>query len=829
MAKKILIVGGVAGGASAAARLRRLDESLGIIMFERGSYISFANCGLPYYIGGTIQDRSALLVQTPEAMRSRFNMDIRIENEVMAIHPDQKSVTVRDIAADRIYEETYDTLILSPGSSPIKPRIPGIESPNIFTLWNIPDTDAIKNYVDDHQVKRAIVIGGGFIGVEMVENLHQLGIDVTLVEMADQVLTPVDFEMAQLIHGHISSQGVHMYLKNGVKSFDYQNGITTVELQDGTKIPSEMVILSIGIIPNGQLAKNAGLNVNARGGIIVDSHLLTSDPNIYAVGDAIEVNDFINGIPTMIPLAGPANKQARIVSNNIVGREEVYEGTQGTAVAKVFDLTVASTGANEKQLNRLGKEYGKDYLLTVIQPKSHASYYPDALPLTLKVIFDLKGKVLGAQCVGYDGVDKRIDVIATAIRFGGTVADLKKLELAYAPPYSSAKDPVNMAGFTAENILNDDQSPILWREIPELDMEKTILLDIRETIESELSQIKGSVNIPLNDIRSRMHELPKDKLIVVYCAVGLRGYVAARVLAQHGYAVKNLIGGYNVYKYFFNDYINPSCVITDTSHTLGDDGAPEALHPEEVKINMEQTIKVNACGLQCPGPILQVHSKMPELNNGDILEISATDPGFIVDAQAWAKKTGNTFIRSEKRGKEVVAFIQKGSNVMLSAPALSHSKDGSTMVVFSGDLDKALAAMIIANGAVAMGKKVTIFFTFWGLNILRKHEKITVPKSIIEKMFGMMMPRGTRKLTLSKMNMGGMGTVMMRYVMKNKNVNTLDELIGSALKGGAKFVACTMSMDIMGIKPEELIDGVDFGGVASYLGSAEDANHNLFI
>lgn len=828
--QKVIIVGGVAGGASAAARLRRLDENVEIVMFERGSYISFANCGLPYYIGGSIKERDALLVQTPEAMKARFNMDIRIDSEVMAIDRDKKMVTVYEHKTGKTYEENYDTLVLSPGSSPIRPNIPGIDSPNIFSLWTIPDTDAIKSYIDSNSIKTATVIGGGFIGVEMVENLHELGIDVTLVEMVDQVLTPVDFEMAQIIHHHLSNKGVRLYLKNGVKSFSYKDGITDVELQDGTVVPSDLVILSIGISPNGKLAKDSGLNVNARGGIVVDKYLKTNDASIYAVGDAIEVIDYVNQIPTMIPLAGPANKQGRIVANNIVGRQEAYEGTQGTSVAKVFDLTVASTGVNEKMLNKLGKEYGKDYLVTIVQPKSHAGYYPGALPMTLKVIFDKEGKVLGAQNVGYEGVEKRIDVIATAMRFGATVYDLKKLELAYAPPFSSAKDPVNMAGFAAENILNHDQEPVLWREIEDLNPTKTQIVDVREPIEFALGSIENAILMPVNDIRSRINELPKDKEIIVYCAVGLRGYIATRILSENGYKVKNLLGGYSLYKTYVSDYTNPRCDFEDILPPLGDDGSPEETQ-DEIKIaSTAETniIPLNACGLQCPGPIMQVSSKIHELKPGDLLEVSATDPGFAEDVQAWCKKTGNTFIKAEKKDKAFVITLRK-EHTDVPHHIKTENLEDSTMVVFSGDLDKALAAMIIANGAVAMGKKVTMFFTFWGLNILRKPDKISVPKNGIEKMFGMMMPRGSSKLKLSKMHMSGMGTSMIKKVMKDKNVNSLEELIEAAKDNGVRMVACTMSMDLMGIKKEELIDGIEFGGVASYLGATDQANHNLFI
>lgn len=827
MSKKVIIVGGVAGGASAAARLRRLDESIEIIMFEKGPYISFANCGLPYYIGGKIKDRNALLVQTPQSMKARFNMDVRIESEVININKATKTLTIKEVNTENIYEESYDVLVLSPGSSPIKPQLPGIDSPRIFTLWTIPDTDAIKNYIHENKVKRATVIGGGFIGVEMVENLHELGIHVTLVEMVDQVLAPIDFEMAQLVHSHLSSKGVQLHLKNGVKQFEHINGATRVELQDGTMIPSDIIILAIGVSPNGQLAKEADLKTNPRGGIIVDAYLKTSDPNIYAIGDAIEVLDYVNGIPAMIPLAGPANKQGRIVANNIAGRLETYEGTQGTAVAKVFDLTVASTGTNEKTLNRLGKVYAKDYWLTVIHPRSHAGYYPGALPMTLKVLFDTKGKILGAQNVGYDGVEKRIDVIATAMKFGGTIEDLKRLELAYAPPYSSAKDPVNMAGFTGENILSGDQLPLLWREIKDLDHTQTILLDVREDVEASLGSIPGSKMIPLNDLRTRMSELPKDKEIIVFCAVGLRGYIAAKILKENGFKVRNLIGGYSFYKSFDSDYSNPSCGLSEKERPIGDDGAPEK-DALPVSTDSSTTVFLNACGLQCPGPLMQVSSKFVELNIGDILKVSASDPGFVVDAQAWCKKTGNTFIKSEKQGQEFIIYLKKEAGVVTPLK-VTDNKEDSTMVIFSGDLDKALAAMIIANGAVAMGRKVTLFFTFWGLNILRKGENVPVSKSLIEKMFGFMMPKGTKKLTLSKMHMAGMGTSMIKKVMKDKNVNTLEELLSSALKGGVRFVACTMSMDLMGIKEEELIDGIEYGGVASYLGAVDESNHNLFI
>lgn len=835
MSKKVVIIGGVAGGASTAARLRRNDETVQIVMFEKGEYISFANCGLPYYIGETIQERSALLVQTPEAMKARFNIDVRVKSEVLSINREAKTVGVIDHATGHKYDETYDVLVLSPGSVPLKPPIPGIDSPNIFSLWNIPDTDAIKGFVDSLKPRRAAVIGGGFIGLEMAENLYDRGIDVTLVEMAEQVMAPIDFEMATQVHNHMRQKGVQLYLQDGVKSFEYNHGVNTITLQSGKKIEVDMVILSIGIRPQSELAKAAGLEVNERGGIVVSEYLKTSDENIYAIGDAIEVVDFMGGFKTMIPLAAPANKQGRICANNICGDLETYDGTQGTSIAKVFDLTVASTGLNEKTLKRLGKQRGQDYQVSIIHAKSHAGYYPGAIPMALKLIFDLEGKVLGSQIVGYDGVDKRIDVIATALRFGGSIKNLMDLELAYAPPYSSAKDPVNMAAFAAENILKGKNGIAHYDDLATINPEKTQLVDVRDGIERELGFIEGSINIPLNDLRERLSELDPQKEIILYCAIGLRGYVGARILKQHGFDnVKNLSGGYTTYSQVYNGpgNMNPesfrnsnSCLIPQPTENFEDSG-------DVVDKSLKATgkvVKVNACGLQCPGPIMQVHQAIELLEEGDVLEILATDPGFATDISTWCRKTGNTLMASGKKDKSFFANIMKGSPETKMQQTIHSIPNNKTMVVFSNDLDKAIASLIIANGAVSMGRKVTMFYTFWGLNILRKPEKVSVKKDIMGAMFGMMMPRGTKKLKLSQMNMGGMGALMIRKLMKDKNVDSLETLLALALKNGVRMVACNMSMDLMGITEEELIDGVELGGVATYLGEAEDADVNLFI
>ncbi|MDR5658454.1 CoA-disulfide reductase [Serpentinicella sp. ANB-PHB4] len=829
--KRVLIVGGVAGGASAAARLRRLDENIEIILFERGEYISFANCGLPYYIGEVIQQRDALLVQTPEGMSSKFNIDIRVLNEVTEIHPKEQKIQVRDLKKNSLYEESYDYLILSPGANPILPPIPGIkDAKNLFTLRTIPDTDQIKAFVDEQQPKSAVVIGGGFIGIEMAENLVHRGVNVTIVEMAEQVMGPIDYEMASILHNHIEDKKVDLILKDGVKSFE--NAGKEIILESGKQLNPDLIIFSIGVRPELQLAKSANLKIGDRGGIVVDEYLQTSEKNIYALGDAIEVTDFITGNQTILPLAGPANKQGRIVSNNIVGTKEKYLGTMGSAVAKVFDMTVASTGKNEKSLKQLDIPYDVIH----IHPGSHAGYYPGAFPISLKVLFNRKTeKIYGAQAVGYDGVEKRMDVIATAISAGLKVTQLKDLELTYAPPYSSAKDPVNMIGFIAENMIHDHVQTFQWHEVNDLVENGALLLDVREEIELDLGHIEKAINIPLHQLRDRLNELPKDEIIYVFCQVGLRGYLAARILSQAGFKVKNLDGGYKTYQTVFRPNITANCPIQ-----IEDDGvAKKECRSEKDEINEAVTshVQINACGLQCPGPIMQVYQAINNMKEGEILEVSATDPGFSKDINAWCQKTGNTLLKSDFDDNAFKCFIQKGTpkkslkgNQEKDQSIVVHEdKENATIVVFSGDLDKALASFIIASGAATMGKKVTLFFTFWGLNVLRKHTSPKVRKSFIEKMFGRMMPRGTKKLPISKMNMAGMGPRMIQYVMSQKNVDSLDVLMKNAMDVGVNLVACAMSMDIMGIKEEELIDGVEVGGVATYLGEAEDSNLNLFI
>lgn len=826
MAQKIIIVGGVAGGASTAARLRRLSEDYEIIMFEKGEYVSFANCGLPYYIGGTITDRGRLLVQTVEALTSRFNIDIRVLCEVTKIDTTKKSVTVKSLKTNECYEESYDILVLSPGANPIKPPIPGInDTVNLFTLRNIPDTDTIKKFIDDNKPERAVVVGGGFIGLEMTENLHHRGVHVTIVEMANQVMAPLDYEMACIVHDHLLDKKVDLILEDGVKSF--QNQGRKVVLNSGREIGTDMIILSIGVQPETTIAKEAGLALNKRNAIVVNSHMKTSDPYIYALGDAVEVTDYINGQPTMIPLAWPANRQGRIAADHIAGRNVRYPGTLGSSIAKVFDLTVATTGNNEKVL----KSANTKYKVLHIHPGAHAAYYPGAFPMSLKLLFSPgEGKILGAQAVGFDGVDKRIDVIATAIKGNLTVFDLPDVELCYAPPYSSAKDPVNIAGYVAANIIEGLVETVQWHEIDEIIRKGGLFIDVREPFEADLGTFENAVNIPLGQMRERINEIPENQEVYVYCQVGLRGYVACRILTQLGYKCKNIDGGYKTYALVKGINGDKGANVW---HSTQDNGVAETMTISSDKI----TARLDACGLQCPGPVRMVFEKMAQMKDSDILEVSATDPGFQKDIGAWCDKTGNVLLKGEfeKEKKRFVVLIQKGTKNIAHDSAsntlkfITNSKEGATLVVFSGDLDKAIASFIIATGAASLGKKVTMFFTFWGLNILKRKDKPVVIKDTVAKMFDTMLPSHAGNLPLSKMHMGGMGPRMIKYIMKKNNVDDIETLIDNALKIGVKVVACSMSMDLMGIKQEEFIDGVEIGGVASYLAATDDSGLNLFI
>lgn len=825
---KYIIIGGVAGGATAAARLRRIDEASEIVLLEKGKYISYANCGLPYYIGGVIPERDTLLLQSPESFSQRFRVDVRVENEVLAVMPEQKKLKVRSSNGE-VYEETYDKLLLSPGASPVKPKLEGIDSEGIFILRNVEDADRIKDYLTVRGAKKAVVVGAGFIGLEMAENLHHAGAKVSIVEMGNQVMAPIDYSMAAPIHQHLIQKGVTLYLEESVTRFQRTEDGITVFLKSGKQIKADIVLLSIGVRPVTALAEQAGLELGETGGIRVNEYLRTSAEDIYAVGDAIEYPHPLTGKPWLNYLANPANRQGRIVADNMVFGDRVkYEGAIGTSIAKVFDLTVASTGLAAKRL----KQWEMEYVSSVTHSSSHAGYYPDALPLTLKLTFHPQtGKLYGAQCVGYEGVDKRIDQIAALIKRGGTVYDLMETEHAYAPPFSSAKDPIAIAGYVASNIISGSMPIVTWREMRE-QKEEVLLIDVRTPEEYAFGTITGAVNIPLGELRDRLPEIPKEKNVVLFCAVGLRGYLALRILAGHGYKnMWNLSGGYKHYA----SAIAPLPMAEKQGGNMPGTCPHVAGAGDEDKTEssvVKERLKINACGMQCPGPIMQVKRAMDQLKAGEQVEITATDAGFARDASAWCNVTGNRLLHvDESKGRYTVILEKCEPKSPLSAPTGGESglSKGKTFIMFSDDLDKALATFILANGAAAVGQKVSIFFTFWGLNVLKKVDKPAVQKDIWGKMFGMMLPKSSLGLKLSQMNMGGMGSKMLRFLMKRKGVDSLEMLRSQALAQGVEFIACQMSMDMMGIHKEELLDEVSVGGVATYMERADQANVNLFI
>lgn len=836
---KVVIIGGVAGGATAAARMRRNSEDAEIVLIERGDYISYANCGLPYYLGGVISDRDDLFVQTPASFGKRFNVDVRVQQEVTAIDKDAKSLTIRT-RDGKEYTESYDKLLLSPGAAPVRPPLPGIDNEGIFTLRNVHDTDAIKSYMQTHDVQQAVIVGGGFIGLEMAENLVHSGVEVSVVEMANQVMGPIDYSMAAIVHQELVNNGVKLYLEQAVESFEKVDAGLQVNFKSGIKTQAQLVILSIGVRAETKLAVDAGIELGEMRGIKVYKYLKTSAHDVYAVGDAIEYPYPITGKPWLNFLAGPANRQARIVADNIIfGDKVVYEGSIGTAVAKVFGLTVASTGLPSKRLDLMGI----DHIGSFTHSAAHASYYPGGGMLDIKITFDKKtGQLYGAQVVGPEGVDKRIDEFAMVIKHNGTIYDLMELEHAYAPPFSSAKDPVAIAGYVASNLIEGRFEGISWRELRDIDRDSIALIDVRTQEEHSVGHIPGDVNIPLDSLRDHLSEIPRDKRVVLYCGVGLRGYVACCILKGHGFNnVVNLCGGLRTYSIANAKVPMPSSSSSVTKASNCSSGCSTASAPVasgEVDLsNIEKVI--DARGLQCPGPILKLKKGIEELQDGQVVQITAGEVSFTRDAESWCKSTGNTFIKAENKDGAWQVFIRKGGTTALAeaqgsmsacaATTLAPKNDGKTFIMFSDDLDKALATFVLANGAAATGKKVTIFFTFWGLNAIKKIDKPAVEKDFFGKMFGMMLPSSTHGLKLSKMHMMGAGTKMMRYLMNKKGIESLESLRQQAIDNGVEFIACEMSMDVMGVKKEELLDNVTLGGVATYMERADNANVNLFI
>lgn len=812
---KVVIIGGVAGGATAAARLRRLDEKSEIILFEKGQYVSYANCGLPYYIGDVISERDRLFLQTVEGFSKRYGVDARVNSEVIAINTKAKTVTVKNWKTGDNYDESYDKLILSTGSSPIKLPLEGADDRRIFSLRDVADTDKIKGFLNEHKPKKAVVIGAGFIGLEMVENLRDLGLEVSIVQRENQVMNPLDMGMAAIVHKTLAEKGVEVYLEENLIGFKDENSHLKVLLESGAELDADLVIMSVGVCPESRLAKESGIELGQFGGIKVDEYLQTSNADVYAVGDAIEVFNPVLNKYVLIPLAGPANKQGRIVADNVMrGNKEKYTGTIGTAIAKIFDLTVASAGASSKQLTAGGIEHYESYT----HANSIATYYPGSVPFSLKINFSKKdGRVLGAQAIGYEGIVDTINLLAEAIRKGETVYDLQAVEHAYAPPYSSAKHPVNIAGYVAQNILEGEVKPIQWNELELLDKSQVIIIDTRTQSEFDMGHIDGAVNIAVDEMRDRLSEIPKDTQLVLYCAIGYRGYLATQILKHNGYdQVYNLSGGYRTHSTAIQKHFEKAQKRNTNQPII-----------QAMENKSENIVSVDARGLMCPGPIMQLKKNYDKIAEGDQLEIKVTDQAFGQDLEGWSNMVGAKVLSFDNSGGVVTARVQKQAKEESATAAKSGNRQ--TMIVFSDDLDKALASFVIANGAAASGKKVSLFFTFWGLNVIKKQSKPKVKKDIFGKMFGMMMPSSSKKLGLSQMNMGGLGRMMMRMVMKKKNVESLENLMQQAKENGVEMIACSMSMDVMGIKEEELMDEVVIGGVAAYLDRANQANVNLFI
>lgn len=824
---RVIIVGGIAGGAGAAARLRRLDEKAEIILVERGANISYANCGLPYSLGKVIPERESLLLMTPELFRARFNVDVRVRCEALSINRENKSLRLRDLNSGTEKEVNYDKLILATGSLPCPLPIPGVDLPGIHRLWTLDDMDRLEQSLGAG-AKRAVVAGGGFVGVELAENLQARGLEVTLVELADFIMPSLDQEMSNLLVEELRREGLGVELGVGMAGVEKTEDGLLIKLSDGRGLNCDLGVLCLGVKPNSELAKAAGLELGPRGHIVVDEKLCTSDPDVYAVGDVIEVIDPVFKGKVAIALAGPANKQARIVADNICGRNNVYKGTLGTSIIKVNQLTAASVGYSERLLKNKAVQYKKIYL----HPNSHATYYPGGTRMHMKVLFNDKGRIFGAQIVGQDGVDKRIDVLATAMLQGMDIRELGALELAYAPPYSSAKDPVNFVGMIAENILDGTSSSVHFEDLPK----DAFLLDIREKEEFELGGVPGAVNIPMAQLRERHSELPRDREIFIYCQSGVRSYVMERALKQLGYKAATVSGGILTWRMQKSIKASsaprapePCCVDTRCQSSPGVAAQP-AQYPAPVKV-------IDVRSLACPGPVVRLKQEIELLREGQVLAMLAP-LSFEADLRSWSRSSGNQVLQMQSSEGYLEALVQKGGakreeGEAGAAPdaalAAAGAGSGAAIVLFSNDLDKAMAALIIACGMAASGQKVGIFFTFWGLSVLRKSPAPAVKKDLVSRMFGWMLPKGAAKLSLSKMNMGGMGTAMMKQVMKRENVSSLPELLAQARELGVKFIACEMAMDVMGIKREELVEVDEVAGVASFADMARQSNSSLFI
>jgi len=802
----VVIIGGVAGGATAAARLTRIKRDLKVFLVERSTDVSFAACGLPYHIGGEIKDRSRLSLQTPQSLER--TLGIKVLTSTLATKIDRKQKVVEVLSQGQSTKLPYDKLILSTGAAPIVPPLPGINDPRILTLRTLQDMDKINDVIASPRCTRVAVVGSGFIGLEVAEQLVHRGKKVTLIEKLPTVLPQADEEVSRMLHPTLLENGVELLVNDGLSSFassDLSPDLF-VKLSSGKSIPTDLVILAIGVRPETQLAKEASLDMNSRDYIVVNSYMQTSDPSIYAVGDSIETADLVfPHLRATVALGNIANMQARIAADHLaLGKTIPYKGSLGTAIVRVFDKVLAITGWNEKRL----KAANINYESVIITDNQHAGYYPGALPITLKLLFDpVSGRIFGAQAIGIEGVDKRIDVIATAIQGGLTVEDLSLSQLCYSPPFGSARDVVTTAALSARNVLEKH----LYVDHKLVGGTRKII-DVRVPTVAALHPVSDAINVPLIDIPKELKNWDKSVPLMTVCNLGKTSYFASRILQQEGFNVTSLTGGLIVHQDRSNTHLPPKAE------------APK--EPVSPRANFE-VVHLDCSGLSCPGPLIKLKDAAKDLKDNQILEVVATDPGFLADLQAYAKSNGFNIDKLEKKKGVIVGQLTKQLNVTETG---TPQRKGATIVVFSGDLDKVLAAFVIANGAAAMGGNVTMFFTFWGLSVLKDPTKTSkTAKSLVEKGMGLMNPSGFDHLQLSNMKFLGLGTKMMKDEMSKKHLPNIQELFEGAKKQGVRMVACTMSMSAMGVHEDELYDGVQLGGVADFLGDAEQTGTNLFI
>ena len=811
LSPRIVVIGGVAGGASAAARARRHSETAQIVLLERGPDVSFANCGLPYHLGGEITDRDRLAVQTPASLQALLNLDVRTNTEAIRIDRDAQQVVVRNTQSGEESAVDYDHVILAPGAQPLHPPLPGIDLEGIHSLRNLQDMDRIK--ADLETTESALIIGAGFIGLEMAEQLHHLGKKVTVVELQPQVLPQVDPDIAAPITDQLRSHGVEVLLGDAVESFSQEGSLITARLGSGKELQAGLVILSIGVAPETSLAKEAGLETGPRGHIVVNEYQQTSDPVIYAAGDACETADPILGGRVAVPLGGPANRQGRTAADHLFLGEKAlpYPGSIGTSIVRVFDRTVATTGYQTRRLEAAGVNFDQ----VIINGGHHAGYYPGATNMTLKLLWRRSdGRILGASAVGVEGVDKRMDVLATAIHGKMTIDDLCHVELSYAPPFGSAKDPVNVAAFAACNIRDG----LVATVADPTTLSSLQVVDVRPTQVAELRPLKTSLpvtNIPLPELRGRLGELDKARPVATICAMGKTSYFAGRILALNGFDVQSLAGG-----------VTGTPSLLEPASTTPAPAMPST-SPSPVT---EADQNLDCTGLACPGPILKVKEAVDALAPGATLKVTASDGGFTRDLPAFCEANGLELLDLKEEKGLVIGTVQKPLTPQSAPPGGKASNQDATLVVFSQEMDKVMAGLVIANGAIAMGGQATLFFTFWGLNALRDPAKGPVEgKTAMDKMFGTMLPKGLPALPLSNMNFAGMGKKMMVDRMADKDLPNVQGLLKDALAGGARLVACSMSMEAMGIRREELIDGIEVGGVAEFLGASSKSGTQLFI